>query len=373
MSKENKINYVEELKILHDSIKTKLDILAEYIKSNNLNDKISEYELRSQDVNLWENQNYAAKILTELKHMQTFINNYTKYSIDYSNSFDLTNVYKDDEEIIKEIYATIQDLYATINEMYITTLFSDPNDDCECFIEITAGSGGLEAQDWASILFAMYINYIKGSKNYKCEVMDYSDGEGGLKSGLIKVIGTPKSFPYGMLKCEHGIHRLVRPSPFNANNNRHTSFSSVSITPVLDDGIDLKILETDLRIDTYRSSGAGGQHVNKTDSAVRITHIPTGIVAQCQNDRSQHKNKAEAMKILRSRLYVLEEEKRKNETSVEKNSITWGNQIRSYILDDSRIKDLRTYHESTQPNKVLAGDLQPFLDAYIKYTSQQKR
>lgn len=363
---QTKIHFENEIRELNESIYAKVEVLKNYIKTQDLEKKMIEYQEKSKDINLWNNPSDARKILSELKYIENFLENYNSYKNQYDNASEIFELYKNEESMLEEVYDSIKELYSGVNSMYLSTLFSGVHDDSECFIAVTAGSGGLEAQDWANILFGMYVGYAKNSKDYKAEIVDYTESEGGLKSGTIKVSGTPKSFPYGMLKGENGVHRLVRPSPFNANNNRHTSFASVLITPAIDDDIDITILESDLRIDTYRSSGAGGQHVNKTDSAVRLTHIPTGVVVQCQNDRSQHRNKAEAMKILRSRLYILEEEKRKT-SSAEKINITWGNQIRSYVLDDSRIKDLRTGYESSQTSKVLEGDLQAFLEAYIRY------
>ena len=222
------------------------------------------------------------------------------------------------------------------------------------------------------MLFSMYDNFVKESGGeYSHEIIDYSDAEVGIKSATMRVWGATESFPYGNLRGESGVHRLVRKSPFNANNNRHTSFASVLVMPVIDEEISMEILESDLKIDTYRASGAGGQHVNKTDSAVRITHIPSGIVTQSQNDRSQHRNKSEAMKMLKSRLYTLAEEEKRREiekAGPEKGSISWGNQIRSYVLDDSRVKDLRTGVESRQPNDILAGRICEFLEAYVKWS-----
>jgi len=245
-------------------------------------------------------------------------------------------------------------------------MFHDPMDPNPCFIDIQAGSGGTEAQDWASMLLRMYVRYCE-RKGYQVEVLEESAGEvAGIKSATIKVTG---DYAYGYLRTETGVHRLVRKSPFDSNARRHTSFASVFVYPEVDDTIDVDINPADLRIDTFRASGAGGQHINKTDSAVRITHLPTNIVVQCQNDRSQHRNRAEAMAMLKSRLYDLELRKRQSEQQKledAKTDIGWGHQIRSYVLDQSRIKDLRTNFEVGNTQAVLDGGLDDFIAASLK-------
>jgi peptide chain release factor 2 len=245
-------------------------------------------------------------------------------------------------------------------------MFSGELDANNCFLDIQAGSGGTEAQDWGSMLLRMYLRYAE-RKGYQVEILEQSDGEvAGIKGASIKISG---EYAYGHLRTETGVHRLVRKSPFDSGNRRHTSFSSVFVYPEVDDSIQVDINPADLRIDTYRASGAGGQHINKTDSAVRITHIPTNIVVQCQSDRSQHKNRAEAMSMLKSRMY--EEELRKRNEKKQaledtKSDIGWGHQIRSYVLDQSRIKDLRTNHEVGNTQAVLDGDLDDFIAASLK-------
>lgn len=245
-------------------------------------------------------------------------------------------------------------------------MFNNPADPLNCFIDIQAGAGGTEAQDWASMLLRQYLRYCE-RKGFKAEVLEESDGDvAGIKSATIKVEG---EYAFGFLRTESGVHRLVRKSPFDSANGRHTSFASLYVYPEVDDSIDIEINPADLRIDTYRASGAGGQHINKTDSAVRITHMPTGIVVQCQNDRSQHRNKAEAMSMLRSKLYELEMRKRMSEQQKleeAKTDVGWGHQIRSYVLDQSRIKDLRTGVEISNTQKVLDGDLDSFIEASLK-------
>jgi len=245
-------------------------------------------------------------------------------------------------------------------------MFSGDMDANNAFIDIQSGSGGTEAQDWASMIMRMFLRF--GEKEgFKTEVLEVSDGDvAGIKGATIKFSG---DYAFGWLRTETGVHRLVRKSPFDSGNRRHTSFASVFAYPEIDDNIEIDINPADLRIDTYRASGAGGQHVNKTDSAVRITHEPTNVVVQCQNDRSQHKNKAAAMKMLKAKLYEVEMQKRnedKQEQEETKSDIGWGSQIRSYVLDQSRIKDLRTGYESSNTQAVLDGDLRAFIEASLK-------
>ncbi len=245
-------------------------------------------------------------------------------------------------------------------------MFWDPLDPNNCFVDIQAGAGGTEAQDWAQMLERMYVKYSE-RKGFKVEILEQSDGEvAGIKTATLKVTG---DYAYGSLRTETGIHRLVRKSPFDANARRHTSFASVFVYPEVDETIDIGINPADLRTDTYRASGAGGQHVNRTDSAVRITHLPTGIVVQCQNDRSQHRNRAEAMAMLKAKLYEQALRKRndaKQALEDQKTDIGWGHQIRSYVLDQSRIKDLRTGVEKGNTQAVLDGDLDDFITASLK-------
>jgi peptide chain release factor 2 len=245
-------------------------------------------------------------------------------------------------------------------------MFSNPADPLNCFLDIQAGAGGTEAQDWASMLLRQYLRYCE-RKGFKVEVLEESEGEvAGIKSATLKIEG---DYAFGYLRTESGVHRLVRKSPFDSANGRHTSFSSVFVYPEVDDSIEIEINPADLRVDTYRASGAGGQHINKTDSAVRITHMPTGIVVQCQNDRSQHRNRAEAMQMLKSRLYEREMRERMAEQQKmedAKTDVAWGHQIRSYVLDQSRIKDLRTGVEISNTQKVLDGDLDTFIEASLK-------
>ncbi|CAB3789748.1 Peptide chain release factor RF2 [Paraburkholderia caffeinitolerans] len=271
-----------------------------------------------------------------------------------------------DEDTLVAIETDAQAIEARVADVEFRRMFANPADPNNAFIDIQAGAGGTEACDWASMLLRQYVRYCE-RKGFKTEVLEESEGDvAGIKSATIKVEG---EYAYGFLRTETGIHRLVRKSPFDSSGGRHTSFSSVFVYPEIDDSFEIEVNPADLRIDTYRASGAGGQHINKTDSAVRITHIPSGIVVQCQNDRSQHRNRAEAMAMLKSRLYEAEMRKRQSEQDkleAGKSDVGWGHQIRSYVLDNSRIKDLRTNVEISNTKAVLDGDLDAFISASLK-------
>ncbi len=272
----------------------------------------------------------------------------------------------DDDATLVAIEADVGKLGKEVADLEFQRMFSNPLDPNNCFVEIQAGAGGTEAQDWCAMLERMYLRYAE-RKDFKPELLEETEGEvAGLKSATIKISGP---YAYGTLRTETGVHRLVRKSPFDSNARRHTSFASVFVYPEVDDTIEVDINPADLRVDVYRASGAGGQHVNKTESAVRITHLPTNIVVQSQNDRSQHRNRAEAMAMLKSKLYELELRKRMAEQAKledSKTDIGWGHQIRSYVLDQSRIKDLRTNVEIGNTQAVLDGDLDPFIEASLK-------
>jgi peptide chain release factor 2 len=272
----------------------------------------------------------------------------------------------DDDATLIAIDSDVVALAKQVGELEFQRMFNNPLDPSNCFIEIQAGAGGTEAQDWASMLERMYLRYAE-RRRFKPELLEETEGEvAGIKSATIKLTG---DYAYGMLRTETGIHRLVRKSPFDSNARRHTSFASVFVYPEVDETIEVEINPADLRVDVYRASGAGGQHVNKTESAVRITHLPSGIVVASQNDRSQHRNRAEAMAMLKSKLYEQELRKRMVEQSKledSKSDIGWGHQIRSYVLDQSRIKDLRTNVEIGNTQAVLDGDLDDFIEASLK-------
>ena len=270
------------------------------------------------------------------------------------------------KDMIFEMSEIAQNLKKDISNLETTQMFKSREDRYDAYIDIQSGSGGTEAQDWVAMLLRMYLRWLE-AKKFIHEVVELSEGEvAGYKSATIKVSG---DYAYGWLRTETGVHRLVRKSPFDSGSRRHTSFASVFVYPQINEDIDIQINTSDLRIDVYRASGAGGQHVNTTESAVRITHIPSKLVTQCQNGRSQHKNKESAMKQLRAKLYLFELDKKneiKNKVESEKSDISWGNQIRSYILDDSRIKDLRTKYETGNTQAVLDGDLDAFIEKSLK-------
>ena len=271
-----------------------------------------------------------------------------------------------DERTLGDIARDLASAEASVEKLEFRRMFSGELDRNSAFVDIQAGSGGTEAQDWAEMLLRMYLRWAERHE-FDVEVLEVSPGEvAGIKSAAFYLKG---DFAYGWLRTETGVHRLVRKSPFDSGNRRHTSFAAVFVSPEVEDDIDIEINPADLRIDVYRASGAGGQHVNKTESAVRITHLPTGIVVQCQNDRSQHKNKAQAMSQLRAKLYELEQQKRREKADALEDSkadIGWGSQIRSYVLDQSRVKDLRTAIETSRPQEVLDGDIDEFLEESLK-------
>lgn len=272
----------------------------------------------------------------------------------------------EDEETFNEAVVEADELEAKLVDLEFRRMFSGQHDGSDCYIDIQSGSGGTEAQDWANMVLRMYLRW-GDAHGYKPELIELSDGDvAGIKSATVKFTG---EYAFGWLRTETGVHRLVRKSPFDSGGRRHTSFCSVFVYPEIDDDIEIDINPADLRIDVYRASGAGGQHVNRTESAVRITHVPTGVVVQCQNDRSQHKNKDQCMKQLKAKLYELEIQKQNAEKQAleeTKSDIGWGSQIRSYVLDDSRIKDLRTGVETRNTQSVLDGDLDKFIEASLK-------
>ncbi|OUV61286.1 MAG: peptide chain release factor 2 [Candidatus Pelagibacter sp. TMED128] len=316
----------------------------------------------------WKDQNKVKKTVKEKKIYENILKSYKETSEDIKNLKDLHNlaIEENNEEILEECEEKIIYLLKTSKKIEISCFLSGENDNFDIYLEIHAGAGGTESQDWADMLRRMYLKWFD-KKNFKYQIISEHKGEeAGIKSSTLKVEG---DYLYGLMKAESGVHRLVRISPFDSGARRHTSFASVWVYPAIEDDINIKIDEKDLRIDTYRSSGAGGQHVNTTDSAVRITHIPTKIVVQCQNERSQHKNKETCYKMLKARLYEHEMQKRDQENQKEINSKTdigWGHQIRSYVLQPYQlVKDLRNKVENTNPTDVLNGNIDQFIDAGI--------
>ena len=317
---------------------------------------------------IWENPEKAQSLGKERARLHEVVNTLDALSSGLRDNLELLEmaVTEDDEETVSSITEELGELTRRLEAMEFQRMFSGDQDASNAFLEIQSGSGGTEAQDWANMLLRMYLRW--GEKHgFTTEIIELSDGEvAGIKSATIRVSG---DYAYGWLRTETGVHRLVRKSPFDSGNRRHTSFAAVFVSPETDDEIEIEINPADLRIDVYRASGAGGQHVNRTESAVRITHLPTNVVVQCQNDRSQHKNKATAMKQLKAKLYELEMQKKNaaaQELEAGKSDIGWGSQIRSYVLDQSRIKDLRTSVETGNTQAVLDGDLDPFIEASLK-------
>ena len=330
--------------------------------------RLAEVDGLLEDPNIWNDPENAQKLGKEKRMLEGVVNTLSNVEQGINDSKELFEMAREegDDESLLSIAKDSEALEKTIEEMEFRRMFSQPMDENNCFVEFQSGSGGTEAQDWANMLLRMYLRYCE-RKGFKVEVLEMSDGDvAGIKGASLKVTG---DYAFGTLRTENGVHRLVRKSPFDSNAKRHTSFASVQIFPEVDDSIEIDINPADIRIDTYRASGAGGQHINKTDSAVRLTHIPTGVVVQCQNDRSQHRNKEEAMNMLKGALYNLELNKRNEEKQAledAKTDIGWGHQIRSYVLDQGRIKDLRTNVEVGNTQGVLDGDLDQFIEVSLK-------
>ncbi len=325
---------------------------------------------RAQDPELWNDPEAAQKVMRARTRLDQAISSYRGFERRLEDALTLLELgeAEADEETVHEAEAELAVLRQETARQQLASLLSGEADANDCYLEVHAGAGGTEAQDWAEMLVRMYTRWAE-AHGYKVEWLEESPGEeAGIKSATLRITGENA---YGWLKTESGVHRLVRISPFDSQARRHTSFASVWVYPVVDDTIEIEIQDKDLRVDTYRASGAGGQHVNKTDSAVRLTHLPTGIVVQCQNDRSQHKNRAEAMKMLRARLYELELKKREEEAQAEadaKSDIGWGHQIRSYVLQPYQmVKDLRTGVETGNVQGVLGGDIDAFLEASLAH------
>jgi len=321
-----------------------------------------------EDPAIWNDPKKAQDLGREKKSLEAIVHTLTKIDTDLKDAVDLFAMAKEeqDEDTLIAIEADADELKKLVEGMEFRRMFSNPMDPNNCFIDIQSGAGGTEAQDWASMILRQYLRYCE-RKGFKVEILEQSDGEvAGIKTATLKVEG---DYAYGFLRTETGVHRLVRKSPFDSANGRHTSFCSLFVYPEVDDSIDIEVNPADVRVDTYRASGAGGQHINKTDSAVRLTHNPTGIVVQCQNDRSQHRNRAEAWDMLKAKLYELELRNRMSEQQKledSKTDVGWGHQIRSYVLDQSRIKDLRTNFETGNTKAVLDGDLDGFIAASLK-------
>lgn len=331
-------------------------------------ERLEEVSRELEDPDVWNNPEKAQSLGKEKNTLEQIVETILvldQGTEDVEGLLELA-VEAEDEETLEEAQSELAELTKKLEVLEFRRMFSGPNDSNDCYIDLQSGSGGTEAQDWANMLLRMYLRWGE-EHGFKTELLEVSDGDvAGIKSATIRLSG---EYAFGWLRTETGVHRLVRKSPFDSGNRRHTSFASAFVYPEIDDDIDIDINPSDLRIDTYRASGAGGQHVNRTDSAVRITHVPTNIVVQCQNDRSQHKNKDQAMKQLKAKLYEFELQKQNAEKQAledSKSDIGWGSQIRSYVLDDSRIKDLRTGVENRNTQAVLDGDLDKFIEASLK-------
>ena len=331
--------------------------------------RLRELERQTEEPDLWQDRERAESVLTRLKSLKRRYEPWQKLraeAVDLAELYELA-VAEEAVDLEQEITATAATLRRTCADLQQLELMTGRHDAAACFLTVHAGAGGTEACDWVAMLLRMYTRWAERHE-FKVELIDLMEVEGGVKSVTAEVTG---EFAFGFLRAESGIHRLVRISPFDASKRRHTSFASVAASPVIDDSIDVDIRPEDVRVDTYRASGAGGQHVNKTDSAVRMTHLPTGIVVQCQNERSQHKNRATAMKVLRSRLYDhFEEQQRRERRDLEgdKRDISWGNQIRSYVFQPyTMVKDHRTKFEIGNVQGVMDGAIDPFITAYLKH------
>lgn len=353
----------EQLKNLIPDIQT----IVSFWNNAQLEKKFQTLQATSQEEEFWKNPNQT-EILKELQQVRLLREQYLETTIGHKELSELIELFADNESELTKISSEISQLRKKVVAFKIHLLLNEPSDASYCFVHIHAGAGGTESQDWANMLLRMYYRFCERN-NFHVDTIDYQPGEeAGIKSVTLFVRGKNA---YGYFKSEHGIHRLVRISPFDSNKRRHTSFTSVMVTPEIED-LNVTIDPKDLRIDTYRASGAGGQHVNKTDSAVRITHLPTNIVVQCQNERSQQQNKAFAMKMLHAKLAqkMKEEQDAKLSASIEKRKMEWGSQIRSYVLHPYKmVKDHRTDFESPQPDKVLDGELIDFIEAFLVWRS----
>ena len=358
---------IEELRAFAAAAVERVDHLGDFLKIEERRQEMAALNEKMAAPDFWDHKDDAQATVAALSSAKNVIEPYEKVQKEVGDLDELIEMAGDDEEMLNEVSAMVGELQKELDQLELVSFLSGELDHNNAYFSIHAGAGGTESCDWASILMRMYRRYFERC-GWKDEVLDLQPGdEAGIKSVTLKVSG---EFAYGYLKAERGVHRLVRISPFDSNARRHTSFSSVDLIPEISEDINVEIEEKDLRVDTYRSSGAGGQHVNTTDSAVRITHLPTGTVVCCQNERSQHKNRATAMNMLKARLYELEMEKRRSTEDAIRGIKTdngWGNQIRSYVLQPYQmVKDLRTEVETSNTAAVLDGDIQEFIEAYLK-------
>ncbi|QQD19256.1 peptide chain release factor 2 [Spongiibacter nanhainus] len=344
------------------------DTLRGYLDYANKKERLTEVELELGDPGVWDDPARAQELGKERSSLEAVVASIDELDAGIADAEELLEmaIEESDDDTVEAVQSDIDRLEAVLAKLEFRRMFSGEMDPNNCYLDIQSGSGGTEAQDWANMVLRMYLRWCE-DKGFKADLVEASDGEvAGIKSATIHVQG---EYAFGWLRTETGVHRLVRKSPFDSGNRRHTSFCSVFVSPEIDDDIEIDIDPSDVRTDTYRASGAGGQHVNKTDSAVRLTHGPTNIVVQCQSERSQHQNRDKAWKMLKAKLYELEIQKRSSaaqELEDSKADIGWGSQIRSYVLDDQRIKDLRTNVQTSNCNAVLDGDLDMFIEASLK-------
>ena len=367
---------LEQLKYTLNSFREPLEDLSGSLALDAKRERIDQLEQSMEAPGFWDNVEESQKVMKEVKSLKKVVEEYEELKTKFEDAETLIDMAEEEED--QELAAEAQDTVDSFQEEYeklrISTLLTGEYDRNNAILTLHAGAGGTESCDWVSMLYRMYTRWA-GKKGYETEVLDYLDGEeAGIKSVTVKIKGENA---FGYLRSERGVHRLVRISPFNAAGKRQTSFASCDVMPEIEEDLEVEIADEDIRVDTYRASGAGGQHINKTDSAIRITHIPTGIVVQCQNERSQHKNKDQALKMLKTKLFLLKEQQHLEKLSDIRGDVSdngWGSQIRSYVLQPyTMVKDHRTNEESGNPSAVLDGDLDPFMNAYLAWENQQNQ
>ena len=367
---------LEQLKYTLNSFREPLEDLSGSLALDAKRERIDQLEQSMEAPGFWDNVEESQKVMKEVKSLKKVVEEYEELKTKFEDAETLIDMAEEEED--QELAAEAQDTVDSFQEEYeklrISTLLTGEYDRNNAILTLHAGAGGTESCGWVSMLYRMYTRWA-GKKGYETEVLDYLDGEeAGIKSVTVKIKGENA---FGYLRSERGVHRLVRISPFNAAGKRQTSFASCDVMPEIEEDLEVEIADEDIRVDTYRASGAGGQHINKTDSAIRITHIPTGIVVQCQNERSQHKNKDQAMKMLKTKLFLLKEQQHLEKLSDIRGDVSdngWGSQIRSYVLQPyTMVKDHRTNEESGNPSAVLDGDLDPFMNAYLAWENQQNQ
>lgn len=360
---------IDDIRQLLKELEPDISAIETFWKTSGSPERYAELDAIMHQEDFWQHPDNVA-ISQEFDGLKNTRTEYTEITTAYQDAHDMSDLFSEDETELEKLFTELKQLVRRVTSFKLLLLLSGEHDSSNCYVAINAGAGGTESQDWAEMLLRMYLRFCERER-FQTQMLDYQSGdEAGIKSATFMV---KRRNAYGLLKAEEGVHRLVRISPYDSNKRRHTSFASVSVTPeVADEKIEIN--EKDLRIDTYRAGGAGGQHVNKTDSAVRITHLPTNTVVQCQNERSQMQNKQTAMKMLMARLIQKqEEEKRAAQQAIDKQKIEWGSQIRSYVLHPYKmVKDVRTGHESSQPDTVLDGALMPFIEAWLLAQAAEK-